>query len=597
MNHFDQARKLLDLYDVASSYVDLKPLSENKYRALCPFHVEKTPSLIINNENQLWYCFGCKKGGTVIQFISEQEKISGAPLLHFINNKYKLGLELDKKIDNAETDIQYKVLNYFFDFFKDYTIESNEYLKLRIRNFDDRLKYNHFYVSTDKAKTFVDTLPTEFIPSAKKLNIIAESKNGVLFCTFSGRVMFPITRYEKIVGFNGRIILDEKSDRKYLLTASGDVFKKSELVYGLDFAKKLAKNRDVSYVYITEGILDTISLLENGIPAVSVLGSSISLEQFSLLQKNFDTMYIALDNDKAGKDGVKSLYKAIDGGLSISGYIVKIDEYKDVNEYLNKKTTEDFFKLKTKSFEDVYINFYISEAKKALSNSEDVAEVRTKFLTFILPELYDYRTNSFSKLVIMRIAERIGYDPERLFSLIDRQVEKAQTNIKKSASQTEPENLSLVKSAAEYKLLQLAFSSSSLIEQIEKASWFTFLSPLTKDILDILKYDNDSDIFDIIERKSTILKDKDKYMKIVMMLTKFSNPGLVKQEYELLDELFKLKYVNTSKTEIFLKTVQKLRRNTGLSKHKEKAVEYIQNLHNEVEQIKQIKEESDIEIY
>lgn len=539
-------KNALRLEDVVGRYTRLTEGGSKKLKGLCPLHNEKTPSFYVNLDTQLFYCYGCKTGGDVVTFLNVKENIPFSALPEYAKDVYGIDIPERTQVDNPKKDIQLKTLKLFYERFGSNKSEAINYLKSRINNFSNNHNIDAFFVSKQSLKDFVDTLPESNRQAAKDLGIFWE-KNDNVYPAFGDRVIFPLFRYTTLVGLNGRTISQNPIDlsKKYLLTNVGEVYKKTEYLYGIQKAKEIAKLVDVDYVYITEGVLDCIALQEKNIPAVCVLGSYISDDQFKIIRQSFSTLYIALDGDTAGSSGAnKSVHDEIFvKGIEASGYVVKLPQGVDVADYLNSNTVESFKSLPLVSFEDTVINIYIKNAQKACATYDDQDNLKMIFLKSFLPKLLHYQTNRFANSLVIRIAERVGFDLQKLFLMIDKSVKTAKNDLVQEIASTDPKTISTL-SPIEINLLNVAYSFPRIIQTIKTKAWYTHLTLEAKDILDILDLSTDTtdNIVVTIQNKPGLDKNrKDFYLKVLFLLNKYDSYDIISKEFEKLDELMTLK--------------------------------------------------------
>lgn len=569
MNAYKEIKNLLNISTVASSYTKLVKVGDGKYRGLCPLHSEKTPSFYVNDNYGSYYCFGCKSGGDLFSLIEHKEHLKGYELLNYTAQKYGLNIEIKEldntnKEENAQKIEQLSILKLFVERFSQYSVRKKmtDYLQKRFKNINQTVINNLgiFYVPFSETQGFIQSLTERQLQIAEEIGLVRRYLDKV-YTPFAGRIVFPIKHNGDIVALNGRAIHSQKNF-KYVLTSSGKIFHKNLVLYGLSEANRIAAEQKKNYVYVCEGVFDSIALLMNGIPAVSVLGSSISLQQFTTLAKNFSTIYLALDNDNTGIEGTeKIVQKAFESEVITHGYIVKINEGKDVNEFLYHHTLEEFLELPTISFEDAIINYHIRSTRKLISNSSNVEELKKRISAKLIPQLYDYKNNEFSHSLLMRYSERLGVDPSKILGVLDSSIKKLKYGIIKEEIKKEDNNLSLPITFAELKILSIASSNRQLIEKIKTAEWYPFISVYTKDLLDIIY--SEEDVFEAISHKH----DSDSYAKILMFVPNIPS-DIIMKEFELINELMSLR-TEGSKNAKFILTVKALRRKTSNDAAKE----------------------------
>lgn len=538
----------LSIDRVIEKHTKLINIGSGKAKALCPFHNEKTPSFFVNLETQLFYCYGCKAGGDVLTFLNLKEGIPYSGMADYVEEFYGINIP-DRKIEhNPEKDKQLSLLKLFYERFSGNKQPAIDYLKSRIRNFENYSKTDVFYVSKNDLIKFIHTLPEDSKATAKSLGIFWNG-SGSIYPAFGDRVIFPLFKHKTLIGLNGRTLSELQIDKnkKYLLTNSGEVFKKSDFLYGIQQAREIAKHSDVNYVYVTEGALDAISLLENNIPAVSVLGSYVSEKQFKMLSQSFEYIYLCLDGDSSGLEGaITSLNEEVFlNGLQISGSIVTLPKNTDVNEYINTCGVDTFKKLPITTFEDAIINNYIKSSQKSMVHSTNVDALKVSFLKNILPKLLHYKTNSFAHAIVIRIAERLGFDLSRMFLMIDNSVNTAKTELENEISSTDRSEL-VTLSPLELRILSVAYSHPNIVKELRSKSWFIHLPLNLKDLIEIIDsyHESGTNILELVERKSTIDKTKkDLYLKTLLLLRK------IKEYSKVLEELASIDTIMSAKSE------------------------------------------------
>lgn len=302
----------ISIVDVVSARIRLRKIG-NVWKALCPFHKEKTGSFHVDETKGLYHCFGCDAGGDSIKFVMDYEKVSFWEAIEIIANQY--GIEIPKN-DSAPKEDPSARLFEIMDYSKNYFTESlnskkdstaGDYLNLRKINKEQVEKFQLGFAPANadlynqlKKKGFSnDELVRTgvFVKSGYKNEFVNR---------YRGRLIFPIIdAREKCVGFGGRIL--KKSEKaKYINSPETEIYKKSQQLYGYNLARK-GKSRQI---IISEGYLDVISLHQAGFDgAVAPLGTAISATQISMCWRVCNNPVIALDGDSAG---VKASYRWID---------------------------------------------------------------------------------------------------------------------------------------------------------------------------------------------------------------------------------------------------------------------------------------------
>lgn len=339
-----------DLVSLASSYMQLKK-SGNGYMGCCPFHREKTPSFHISGEKQLYHCFGCGAGGSVIQFVMGVENLDFPDAVRFLAEKAGINIP---ETDNSDT--------------------TDEYYKRKRRIYEmnrDAARFFHETLLSPEGKKSLDYLigrglsmktitsfglgasPEGWDGLLKKLTslgydrglmveaglCIRNDKNHV-YDRYRGRVMFPIIDVRgNVVGFGGRILSGDGA--KYINSPESIVYNKGKILYALNFAKKSNEN----YIILTEGYMDVISLHQAGFTtAVAGCGTALTPDQARLLARYSKNIYLCYDSDEPGQ---KAARKAIDlfRNLECNVKILKVPDGKDPDEFIKKNGSAAFEKL------------------------------------------------------------------------------------------------------------------------------------------------------------------------------------------------------------------------------------------------------------
>ena len=295
-----------DIVDVVSEYVRLEKRGKNHF-GLCPFHREKTPSFSVEEVKQIFYCFGCGKGGNVFQFISLAEKIDFIDAVRLLADRAKITLpESDDaeeaaraKLKQQVTDINLLAARYYNDVFNSEKGKvARDYLKKREISESTARKFGLGY-SPDHWDSLYQHLKSSGISDEQMLKsgLIQKSSKGQLYDRFRGRLMFPIFDVRGIViGFGGRVMDD--SMPKYMNSPETVVYSKGRHLYALNFAK----NSDSERIIVVEGYMDVISLYQSGINnVVASLGTALTESQGRLLKKYAQEIVISYDSDTAGQ--------------------------------------------------------------------------------------------------------------------------------------------------------------------------------------------------------------------------------------------------------------------------------------------------------
>lgn len=575
MSVFREIRDQLDIVSVANRYTKLTEVGNGRYKGLCPLHSEKTPSFMVDADNGLFYCFGCHAGGDVISLIEQVEGISHADLIDYVQREYGVTVSNTnyRQIDKTERKQQAEVLQLMYEFF----FERNkkiavEYTAKRLSGPDIRGKereiaekivniYSIFVVDWEGSREFINLLAEKnLLAAAYALGVLYKPKEHKAspYSPFVDRLVVPIKKNGEIVAFNGRTL--KNKDPKYLLTKNALIFKKTNTLFGLREAIDIAKAREKKTVYLVEGVMDAISLVSRGLPAVAYLGSSIHRNQYNLLTRAFENVVIIPDSDSGGSKGlISSLETAITSGFSLPGQVMFLPKDMDINDFLKKYSVNDLKDLRITTFEDAFISYYVYQAKKNSPTSRVSPNVIASIaLQNILPKLIDYSTNITSQKVLIRVATRFGIDIGTLQASINKGIAEGQKNIKKDIS-----NLSFVRKAKlkaspiEITMLGILQANPKLLVRLQEEPWYIFTSVYFRDIAESFyeaEVNNKTFSEILMERIGTEESVVDDYLRIVMTTPKF--------EKELAESMFETMLANMAS--LFEKKEEKYKRANAL---------------------------------
>ena len=373
----EEVRQKNDIVDVISGYVRLKKQG-GSYFGLCPFHNEKSPSFSVSGYKQMYYCFGCGKGGNVFTFIRDYENYSYPEAIKFLAERAGVNLpemeyteEMKKKADkrNSLLEINKAAATYFY---KCLRAKPGE---LGLKYFTDRrltsdtmksfglgysLQYSDDLVKYLRNNGFTDDL-------IKESGLAVFNEKYGFNDKFINRVMFPIQDMNnKVIGFGGRVLGDAKP--KYLNSPETMIFEKKRNLYGMNVARTSRKG----YVILCEGYMDVISMHQAGFKeAVASLGTAFTPEQAMLIKRYVKDVYLAYDSDGAGTNAaLRAIGILKDTGLN--GRVINLKPYKDPDEFIKNLGAEEL----TKRIENAENGFMFSI--RILRESTDINDPASK---------------------------------------------------------------------------------------------------------------------------------------------------------------------------------------------------------------------------
>ena len=336
-----------DIADVVSQYVRLGKKSGANMFGLCPFHSEKTPSFSVSPDKQIYHCFGCGKGGGVINFIMEIEGLTFPEAVEFLAKRVNMPMPESENSREEQKRSRMLALNkdaarFFFQMLgepsgqiaRDY-IQSRRISPAAAKNFGlgfapdtwDSLR------NAMRAKGYTDF---EMFDAG----LVRKGKNDGFYDTFRGRLMFPVIDVRgNVIGFSGRILGD--GEPKYMNTPETLVFNKSRNL----FAMNLAKKSKAGYIILSEGNIDVVSLHQAGFDsAVASLGTSLTPEQARLISRYTNEVIIAYDSDGAGMKAAQRAIGILEK-LDLKVRVLRMTGAKDPDEFIKEKGAEAFRQL------------------------------------------------------------------------------------------------------------------------------------------------------------------------------------------------------------------------------------------------------------
>ena len=348
----DELRSRVSLEEIVSEYVPLKQKGR-RFWGCCPFHNEKTPSFSVDSESQLYYCFGCHKGGTVINFVMEMERMEFQEAVRHLAERAHMALpepsakEKSTSINAQERERIYEAnviaARYFHSML--WTDEGSEvlnYLYKRGLNDADIRRFG-LGASPRGWDNLIRHLEEQGYdaPLLKKAGLAVE-RDGRFYDMFRGRAIFPIINAQgKVLGFGGRAMGDAQP--KYLNTPDTPVFNKRQGLYALNFARK---ERDVGHMVLVEGYMDTVSLRKYGVRGVvATLGTALTQEQARLIKRYVPEVWISYDGDSAGR---KAALRALEIFDEIDGLTARVIDYpngQDPDDFVRERGLAGFEKL------------------------------------------------------------------------------------------------------------------------------------------------------------------------------------------------------------------------------------------------------------
>lgn len=438
-----------DIVDVVSQYVTLGKKSGSNRFGLCPFHNEKTGSFAVNTVGQYYHCFGCHKGGGVINFIMDIEGLSFPEAVEFLAKRVGMTVPEQTQSKEGEKRNRLYALNkeaalYYVEMLKSPEGEiARKYIQTRrlspaiVKTFGIGFAPNSWNALRDAmhAKGYSDF---EMFDAG----LLKKSDKGSFYDAFRNRLMFPIVDIKKnVLGFSGRTLGDDGA--KYLNSPDTAIFKKGDNLFGLNIAKKSHDD----FMLLVEGNVDVVMLHQAGFDsAVAALGTALTNEQARLISRFKDQVVLAYDNDTAGH---KASQKAIEifQKLDIKTKVLRIDGAKDPDEYIKTKGATAFRNLIEKSENQMDFRLQNILSKYDLTQTEGKIDY-LKEATRVVASLPDKIAR---EVYARKVAEKCEVQPDSVInqvelvrrSLIKTAWKKEEHNVQNVSQNTQPHDRSL----------------------------------------------------------------------------------------------------------------------------------------------------------
>ena len=304
-----EIRERANILEVVSDYVSIKKTGRN-HKGLCPFHSEKTPSFMVNEEKQIFHCFGCGEGGDVFTFLMKMGHFSFPEAVEALAKRYGIRIaprEVSpaKKREVAKREILFQINQVASDYFHDRLLRHREgepgraYFAQRGMSKEFLEGYRLGY-APDRWDGLVQHLQEKKFPleMAREVGLLFPKKREGWYDVFRGRIMFPIFDiHQRVVGFGGRVI--KAGQPKYINSSESIIYHKGEILYGLPVARQRIGEKDS--VIIVEGYFDLLTLHQCGFThSVATLGTALTPQHIRTLKRYTKNVITLFDGDEAG---------------------------------------------------------------------------------------------------------------------------------------------------------------------------------------------------------------------------------------------------------------------------------------------------------
>lgn len=613
-----------------SDFVNLKKRGSN-YVGLCPFHNEKTPSFSVSASKGIYKCFGCGKGGDVVNFIMEHEHYNYVEALRYLAKKYNIEIREEEEtaeyiLEHNEKESLYNISQFAQKYFSDCLHNHNEGKAVGLSYFIER-EFNDESIEKFQLGYCLDSW-NEFTTNALKngysidylikSGLTVERPGGDHYDRFRGRVIFPIHNLSgKVIAFAGRILKKDPNKPKYINSPENDIYNKSKVLYGLFFAKNtIVKENNC---YLVEGYTDVISLFQNGIQnVVASSGTSLTVDQIRLIKRFTNRITIIFDGDEAGlKASFRGIDLILEQGMNVNVVLLPADEDPDsfarkyrtaeINEFIDENS-RDFIRFKTGLLieevkdDPVKKTALIREVVRSISLIPD--DINRREYIKVCAQLMDVDEQALIYELNRELRKRFKKRSDKI-ARIDDPVQDEYTTVQQIEYKTDDSEYhesEIIRLILNYGNKKLVFEKENEFGHIETSS-----ISVAGFIINDLHHDEivfETSVYKHIYEE-IVQNYEDDVLKIgSQYFTSHSNPKISKVAIQLLSQQHELSE-NWEKKKIYVNSEEKILKNVvissvlalkakKISKDLNLILKKIKNSNNVEEQLKYLKEHSDL---
>lgn len=408
-----------DIVDLISSYFPLKRAGTS-FRALCPFHREKSPSFHVNPARQNYHCFGCGAGGGALRFVMEYEHLDFPSAVRRLAQRAGIPIveEASTPEDHQKHGLRQRLLALHAEassWFHDQLLKSpdasqaRDYLKARGLNSTIAKSWQLGFAPSSWDALLIHLRGRRFTKEEILQSGLASSKDdapataNTLYSRFRNRVMFPIRNdYGEVIAFSGRILEADAKAAKYVNSPETPLFSKGRVLYGLDKTKRDLIDKNAAIV--CEGQIDLISSFEAGIRnVIAPQGTAFTGDQARLLKRYVETVLLCFDSDAAGKKAAaRSLPALLSQGLLVK--IVTLPQGEDPDSLIRHSGPEAFLQVVNNA-----TDFFEHSLNEAFASGElNDSAGKSRLVTRIAPPLALVQDAVLRETILGRTASRLG---------------------------------------------------------------------------------------------------------------------------------------------------------------------------------------------
>ena len=455
-NVFETAR----VEEVIGDFVQLKKSGSN-LKGLSPFTDERSPSFMVSPVKQIWKDFSSGKGGNVVAFLMEHEHFNYPEAIKYLAKKYGIEIEETQQTDEQkeqanERESMYLVSEYASKFFQKQMHKTDEGQAIGLSYFKERgftaetIKKFDLGYSPDDWEAFTkaalgDGYKLEFLEKTG-LTIVKDEKT---FDRFKGRVMFPIHSMSgRVLGFGGRILSNTKKAAKYLNSPESDIYHKSKVLYGINYAKQSIAKED--NCYLVEGYTDVIQFHQNGIEnTVSSSGTALTPDQIRLINRLTKNITVLFDGDAAGtRASLRGIDLILEQGMNVK--VCSFPEGEDPDSFARSNSEDELREFLEENSHD----FITYKASLLMDEAKHDPVKKAELIRDMVNSISKIPDNIQREVYLQECSRIMDISDDVLYATLA-QIEKKDS---KSAHQPKKQNMQVVKeqeSAPKQKVDQL----------------------------------------------------------------------------------------------------------------------------------------------
>jgi DNA primase len=460
----DRVKQQADIVRVIGEYVRLKKSGQN-FSGLCPFHQEKTPSFSVSPVKQMYYCFGCGKGGDVFQFVMELEKSPFPEAVRTVAEKCGIAIPKprerspEERRENQQRSALVEMHREAATFFAKHLMQSPEG-KAALGYLEDR-GLDHVSITRfglgfapSGGDTLFRALKSKFAEKDLEVSgLVGRDQSGRFYDRFRRRIMFPISNEAgKVIAFGGRAMGDDMP--KYLNSPETPIYSKSTVLYHLDRAKEALRHSD--FAVLVEGYMDAIAVARAGIGnVVASCGTSLAESQIKLLSRFTQRIVVNYDPDTAGQAATeRSLTLLLEKEFDVR--VLALPGGADPDKFIKEKGVDAYAKLLVQS--PPYLDYLIGRARLM---DRTTAQGKVAALNFLMPYVQRLPNRLLRSEWATRISSELRVDEPVL-----REALRIAANERRSEVKPKAVLLTPAIKRAERQLIKMLFEAADFRERL-----------------------------------------------------------------------------------------------------------------------------------